>query len=441
MPRAERAAIQALFSRDVGHRAAVLSAASVVLLAAGCSAPPRGPLAHAPLTEPEGTPDTGLNALIARQAQDLRELAAAGQLTPPATEPGPASHLASDPVPPRPAAGRTDDPTTPQPDDAMLRALSLAGGGPGLADPVEPTLPEADPPLLEPEPPPPTRSARIAALAGELAGLLKEEAGQAEDPGRAVIAASLLEAVAGGVVPEIDTPGAGPLMLTEPERDAALAVRELAVRLVGDDSEPAGDPHRLREVLLSTAETLREHARVRIAAAELCSVAPAFGSYIPLPRRTFLAGRTARVVVYAEVEHFALRPATTGEAETDGDTVAADLTQDLELYLREGDPQPTWRRSIPWLPRTSRRSFRDLFVATAVDLPASLSVGEYDLKVRITDDVSGARDEAIIPIRIVADASALDQGPTRSEGPAEPPRSGGILPSFAARTFAEPAAE
>lgn len=435
MPRAERATNHALFPRAVGHRAAALSAASVVLLAAGCSAPPRGPRADAPAAETHGTPHTGLNALIARQAQDLRDLAAQGHLTPEHTVPIPQPAL------PRPAAGRSDDPTSPMPDDAMLRALSLAGGGPGLADPFVPALPVEDPPLLEPEPPPPTRSARIAALAGELAGLLKLDATEADDPARAVIAASLLEAVAGGVLPEIDTPGAGPLMLTEPERDAALAVRELAVRLVGDGSEPAGDPHRLREVLISAAESLRQHARVRIATAELCSAAPAFGSYIPLPRRTFLAGRTARVVVYAEVEHFALRPATTGEAETDGDTVAADLTQDLELYLREGDPQPTWRRTIPWLPRTSRRAFRDLFVATAVDLPAGLSVGEYDLKVRITDDVSGARDEAIIPIRIVADASALDKGPTVSEGPTEPPRSSGILPSFAARFVADPTSQ
>jgi hypothetical protein len=289
---------------------------------------------------------------------------------------------------------------------------------------------------VEPELPEPSRSARIAELAGELAGLLKEESQEAEDPARPLLAAALMESMAGGVLPEVDQPGGGALMLSETELASLRAVRELAVMLIGDGSGTAGDPQRLRELLLGSAESLREHARVRIASAQLCARAPAFGSYLPLPRRTFLAGRSHKVVVYTEVEHFGLRPAAFGEAQVEGDTVAADLTQEMELFLRDGDPQPTWQRTIPWLPRTSRRGFRDLFLATAIELPPTLSVGEYDLKVRVIDDSNGSQDETVIAIRLVADASALDDQPVGVQSKAEVklPEQGGILPSFIARS-------
>ncbi|MEO0632425.1 MAG: hypothetical protein AAFY46_17110, partial [Planctomycetota bacterium] len=221
------------------------------------------------------------------------------------------------------------------------------------------------------------------------------------------------------------------------ERASLLALRSLAVRLVGDENDVAGDPQRVREVLLDAAEGLREHARVHIVRAELCERAPGFGSYVPLERRTFLAGRTNRVVVYAEVDHFGLRPASEAEAAVEGDRVAADLKQEMELYLRAGDPNPTWQRTVNWLPRTSRRGFRDLFVATPIELPATLSVGEYDLKIRIVDEVSGAQDEATIPIRLVADASALRGEPSERQADRDrqrdPPQQGGFLPSFASR--------
>ncbi|MEM8756928.1 MAG: hypothetical protein AAGF47_04005 [Planctomycetota bacterium] len=423
------------------------SAATVVLLA-GCSGLPRSARAPAPdaqnPTAAADTPDNSLEALIAQQAFDLERMAA-GELGP-ASSDTPSTAIGSRNQPPglsiepptrrRPAAGRTDEPTTPAADDALLRALSLAGGGTGaLSRPAESA---AESPIADrPEPAAADaidRTTEIARLTNRLAALLKEESLEGDDPARPLVPAALLAAIAGGTIDEADLPGGGPLMLTESERAALLALRKLAVRAVGTGDEPAGDPHRLREILLETAESLREQARVRIAAAELATRAPGFGSYVPVPRRSFLAGRTNRVVVYAEVEHFQLRPATRAEAATEGDTVAADLTQELELYLRAGDPQPTWKRTIDWMPRTSRRAFDDLFVATAIELPGTLSVGEYDLRVRITDEVSGAQDEAVIPIRLVADGSALDDEPrqARVEGPKNPPVSGNLLPSFTA---------
>lgn len=447
MGRAERTTTP-LIPRTIG---AVGPCVALCLLA-GCAsntAPPPEPISEGVgdpdwvWTEDSGdAPATGLAALYAEQAAALRSISRDDPDQPRAN---PIQRDAPPPLvldrPTAPAAHRTDDPTNPQPHDGLLRALSLAGGGPGVltsasppANPEPRTVAQAE----EPATPAPDRGQRIAALAGELAALLKEDAAEANDPGRPLVAAALLESIATGVLPEADLPGGGTLMLTESERASLLALRELAVRLVGTESDVAGDPQRVREVLVDAAEALREHARVQIVRAELAKRAPGFGSYIPLERRTFLAGRTNRVVVYAEVDHFGLRPATEAEAAVEGDRVAADLKQEMELYLRAGDPNPTWQRTVNWLPQTSRRGFRDMFVATPIELPATLSVGEYDLKIRIIDEVSGAQDETTLPIRLVADASALRGEPEDRQAQIGPnqdslPNQGGVLPSFASR--------
>ncbi|MEO1583163.1 MAG: hypothetical protein AAFR96_01170 [Planctomycetota bacterium] len=450
-----------------------LSVAGLCLLA-GCAAPPNHASSRSSPdpatigdpdwvwteTEASDAPSSGLEAMIARQASDLERFAASGGAEQPEDQTAMldrAPPLRIEPTLYEPtrtnsrgsvALGRTDEPTTPQPMDGLLRALSLAGGGPGV-------LAEA-PPAATPEPKPtkaagnddaaapaPDRGARIAELAGELASLLKEESAESDDPARPLVAAALLESVAAGSLPEADLPGGGRLMLTERERVALASLRELAVRLIGDGSDASGDPHRVRQTLLEAAESLREHAQIRIERAELCTRAPGFGSYLPIERRTFLAGRTNRVVVYAELEHFGLRPATEAEAAVEGDRVAADLKQEMELYLSQGDDQPTWQREVDWLPRTSRRGFRDMFVATPIELPPTLSVGEYDLRIRIIDEVSGAQDETTLAIRIVADSSVLNSGPSRlranndrdgdrgrNPDPA-PPQQGGFSPGFA----------
>ena len=399
--------------RPGGKAGSVLSAAAVALLA-GCSASPGTLASPDPLgsqsddwvwTDDAGTnPDThnsGLDALIAQSASDIESYNAT------AAGDNPDMVVLEAPPPRRRDVGQSRE------SDALLRAISITGEG--VPEPVvTPTDDGQEELAVEPEPVV-SRSMRIAELSAELSKLLKEEALEQTDPARPLIAAALLESAAKGVIDEIDMPGGGPLMLTEGERSALQSIRELAVRLAGQEGEIGGDPQRIREVLLGSAEQLRDHARVRIGKAELCTRAPGFGNYVPLPRKTFLAGRINRMVVYTEVEHFGLRSASTSEAMIEGDTVASEITQELELYLRAGDSKPTWQRRIDWLPRTSRRAFSDQFLAQAIELPSTLTVGEYDLKIRVIDEVTGAQDESVIPIRIVADASALDEAPSESQ--------------------------
>lgn len=413
--------------RPRGVAGSVMSAAAVALLA-GCSASP-GSLSNSnnqlpgeedwlwqEETSRQSPQDSSLNALASQsnlaspeqQAADIQAYMGSAQQEIANTSP----RLVLD-EPQRPVVSPA---SRKRAEDELLRAISITGDGAGEIDIDDPGL-EADDTEIAVEPEPViSRSTRIAQLSSELAGLLKQEAVEKNDPARPLVGAALIEAIAAGGIDEIDLPGGGPLMLTEAERQSLQTIRELGIRLAGQDNELGGDPQRIREILLESAESLREHARVRIGITELCTRAPSFGNYVPVERRTFLAGRTNRVVVYTEVEHFGLRPATSGEAMLVGDTVAADVTQELELYLRSGDPKPTWQRRIEWLPRTSRHSFEDLFLASTIELPSTLTVGEYDLKVRIIDEVTGAQDESVIPIRLVADASALDGEPTRVSG-------------------------
>ena len=403
--------------RPEGAAGIVLSAAAVALLA-GCSASP-GTLSQsdAPIAdetsdwvwtdsagETGDTPDSSLAALAAQSAAEIEAFQSSGTSSDPAAGDNPDMIVMDAPNQQR----RRRQSKSPE-DEALVQAISITNEG--AAESVAQVDDGSESDITIEAEPTKSRGMRIAELSAELSRLLKEEALEQTDPARPLVAAALLESAATGVLDEIDLPGGGPLMLTEDERSSLVTIRELAVRLAGQDDEIGGDPQRIREVLIDAAEQLRDHARVRIGKAELCVRAPGFGNYVPLERKAFLGGRINRMVVYTEVEHFGLRSAMTSEAMTAGDTVAAEITQELELYLRSGDPRPTWQRRIEWLPRTSRRSFEDMFLAQAIELPSTLSVGEYDLKIRVIDEVTGAQDESVIPIRIVADASALDEEP------------------------------
>ena len=58
----------------------------------------------------------------------------------------------------------------------------------------------------------------------------------------------------------------------------------------------------------------------------------------------------------------------------------------------------------------SRRQRRDFYLVADIELPPTLTVGGYQLKVTLVDETTGAEDAALIPIDIVADRSALAYG-------------------------------
>ncbi|MCG8403178.1 MAG: hypothetical protein MJA84_16535, partial [Firmicutes bacterium] len=58
----------------------------------------------------------------------------------------------------------------------------------------------------------------------------------------------------------------------------------------------------------------------------------------------------------------------------------------------------------------SRNVRRDFFLVQMIELPKRLTLGEFALKVRVTDEHGQTRDETTIPIEIVADQSLVNAG-------------------------------
>lgn len=147
----------------------------------------------------------------------------------------------------------------------------------------------------------------------------------------------------------------------------------------------------------------------------LASRVSGYGRYVPLPRRpgagtfVFQSARSNRAIVYIEIENFGYRAAK--EADPDkmpGDQWAVDLSTEMQLLdaydgmLQVKEPE----RSVI---ETGRNKRKDFYLVQEIELPPTLTIGSYNLKI-VLRDKSGSeavRTEAIIPIQIVADLTAI----------------------------------
>ncbi len=140
---------------------------------------------------------------------------------------------------------------------------------------------------------------------------------------------------------------------------------------------------------------------VTIRRIELCEKVQGYGVYDAFPERTFVAGRPQKLIVYVELDHF--QPTELN----DGSGFEVRLKQELELY--ESNGYEVWSHEPVPIVDVSRNKRRDFFVVQLVTLPANLALGQYHLKVRVFDEHGGTRDEASVPIRIVADESLVSR--------------------------------
>ncbi len=146
-------------------------------------------------------------------------------------------------------------------------------------------------------------------------------------------------------------------------------------------------------------------SNLRVARAVLCTKVMGFGKYNPYSSTTFSAGRAVPAIIYVEIENFASRPAR------DGDPAIADaalselssveLSQSLTLYQDPSGLQ-AWHHPSQSVVETSRGQRRDFYLIQQVELPRTLSIGRYNLKVTVKDKTSGQESEAMIPVTIVA---------------------------------------
>ncbi len=291
-------------------------------------------------------------------------------------------------------------PMKPEPiiDDSVAVLPANAGVDLDEEQPVEMevaiALPEelTAPPPAEPEP---TREQRIERLASELAARLREQAESGEQPLQALAAIAALELIQPGIY---ESPAAAEL-LTSGERDTLNLWRDM-LRYAGRSLAENDSSGTLLRSIRVANEQARELATLELAKVALCARVDGFGQYVELDHSKMLAGKPHRVGLYVEVDGFGARP---GSDQNGVPAFGVELTRELSLY-HDADGLLAWRRPGVDITDSSLNRRRDFFFSEVIDLPQTLTVGSYRLKVTVTDRVTGAVAESIIPIDIVADA-------------------------------------
>lgn len=281
----------------------------------------------------------------------------------------------------------TTQPADVSTDEATLVAESGDDQPPAEVDPV--VNPEID--VADAEP---TQEERARKLSQELEAVLRESA---DDP--YVLAIRLAGLLAG-------EENAADRLASLIDR---LPVEQRAVaRAVADIVSRAGsDPAALTDALVAQADALDEARPVRIRTLAMCSRVEGFGRYTKLASTTFVAGTRMRMIIYTEVDHFDRteigRSSGGSLGEPDREPgFEVRLSQELQLY-HEADGLLAWRRPEEVTAYRTRSRPRDFFVVNQIELPRSLTVGAYRLKVIMRDLGDKSVDERIVPIRVVAD--------------------------------------
>lgn len=290
-------------------------------------------------------------------------------------------------------------PERPQPivDDAVASLAANAGVNVADDEPVEMEVAAAEPEPAPPAPPPepePTREQRIERLTAELAARLREQAEAGERPLHALAAMAALELVQPGV---FDQPAAAAL-LTSRERDALTLWRDM-LRYAGRSLAENDSAGSLLKSVRVASEQAREFATLELSKVALCARVDGFGQYAELDSTKMLAGRAHRVGLYVEVDGFGAR---SGSDDDGNPAFRVELTRELSLY-HDADGLLAWRRPAVDITDSSRNRRRDFFFSEVIELPQTLTVGSYRLKVTVTDRVTGAVAETILPVDIVAD--------------------------------------
>jgi hypothetical protein len=148
--------------------------------------------------------------------------------------------------------------------------------------------------------------------------------------------------------------------------------------------------------------------------AALCTRVTGFGKLEAMPMRkgrnafVFPAARVNRAIVYVELENFGYRAAKSSDPDfTSGDAWAVELSTEIQL-LDDPDSILQFKERERTVIETGRNKRKDFYLVQEIELPPTLTVGAYNLKL-ILRDKSGSepvRSEVVLPVQIVADVTA-----------------------------------
>jgi hypothetical protein len=169
--------------------------------------------------------------------------------------------------------------------------------------------------------------------------------------------------------------------------EAMIAIHE------GHGGEPGRESSRvlthveeLRQALLPTTE-------LSLPTVAICRAVKGFGQYEAIDPAQFPAGRENEFVAYCEVRDFV------SEKRTDGSYQSA-FGLRIAIYNRAGDR--VYEMAADEIVDRCRSLRRDCFLSPIVRLPATLSPGEYVVKVSISDRIGRKVAEKTAALRIAA---------------------------------------
>jgi hypothetical protein len=324
---------------------------------------------------------------------------------------------------PADAAAPVADPppaVTPAPVATSAFTVPAASATPAPESVIGPPSPAA-----APEESPDARLTRqLAEIRQTIAELRAETASPASEAVE-LLAMQLLRA--DSVTPEMESLSS---RMTPGQRRAMTTLQELLTELRDPETGASAlDARRISRLLTEHADKLDDDRPVKITASALCTSVESYGCYTRFSDYTFLQGRPQPAIVYVAVENFTERslsaqgtpsptitpisanPAAPGaawpkptprdrKAPTTGYVV--ELTESIAIH-NDADDLVVWRAPDASIRDVSRDKRQDYYLVQRVELPARLTLGKYTIKVTVRDTVSGATDEAIIPIQIVAD--------------------------------------
>ncbi len=273
--------------------------------------------------------------------------------------------------------------------------------GPAVTQLTDPTAPTdkpapapADDHVGQPEDVDPAKPMTRDELVAELSKMLARESATDRKTLRPWLARVALAAID----PRYELTEAELAKLTPADRAVVLAYQQTLT----DVGQSLGDSYKSdREALRVIADQMNKRINpsktLTIKNATLCRKVKGFGVYEDFGSNTFLAGKTQPVIVYAELDHFR-------SLKRDDGVYVVKLTQEVVLY-NDSDGLPIWRQKPVSIKDESRNVRRDFFVVQIIQLSSRLTVGKYDMKITITDELGEQVDETAIPIEIVADPS------------------------------------
>jgi hypothetical protein len=204
----------------------------------------------------------------------------------------------------------------------------------------------------------------------------------------------LHEMLLGQQVPKLDT--LAPLPAEDREVVAAIVDALVNFRdgVRQDSNQPLSQKVR---PLLDMAARVRSQGDLSIPTVALCSKVQTFGVYDPISSQ-FPVDHEHPVILYCEIENFT----STSDPKDPNHLYHTKLSQEVVLYTEQG--QPVWSNKTATVDDASRRQRQDFFLAWLIHLPQSLGIGQYLLKVTVTDQQSNRVAEATMRITITTGA-------------------------------------